>query len=104
MLPGVAFWGKVTLCYFMVVIQFKTSLENISGKFDQTLRVFIYHYFSFLLFSHRSCQSMITDEDLMQRIPTLNFDLALIEAHFLPCSYIVPHIFKIPHVSYVHVM
>ena len=42
---------------------------------------------------------MVADEELMKRISSLKFDLALIEAHFVPCSYILPHIFKIPHVS-----
>ena len=42
---------------------------------------------------------MVADEELMKRIQSLNFDLALIEAHFVPCYYIPPHIFKIPHVS-----
>ena len=60
---------------------------------------FFFMLIYFFIFALRSCRSMVVDAGLMQRIQSLNFNLAVVEAHFVPCSYILPHILKIPHVS-----
>ena len=43
---------------------------------------------------------MFTDESLLDTIAALKFDLAIVESiPILPFSYLLPHVFKIPHVS-----
>ena len=67
--------------------------------FTKYRHLFFMLIYFFLIFALSGCRSMIVDEDLMKKISSLNFKLALVEAHFVPCSYILPHILKIPHVS-----
>ena len=43
---------------------------------------------------------MFADKTIMEKIPKLKFDLAIVEGiPFMPCTYLLPHIFNIPHVT-----
>ena len=43
---------------------------------------------------------MYADDDLMRDIQSLKFDLFIVEGMpFVPWNYMLPHIFKVPHVT-----